>query len=447
MKSKTIPFMVFLLSAFFAFAETNDDTIKVYKVLLNGDVSRYVFEDYCNIVVVPDTADFLTTTTSRIGDKNLYGLKTKIGKDHLTISVGPGFPQLELHLSNRGSCKIETNDWSSVTYQLVEQLASLDVSANDYSEVTIRQIGNGDTLRVRRMKVKADDYSKVRIESPCVADRMDFVASDYAIVNAGYCKCTTMNYTISDFAKVDVRKPNASVTNTNYTSVDEETKTSSTDKESESKYYWDDFSLNFGWAFTNWGSQPYNGLSKMNGAYSLGTTFSSYQLEGIYYPWCVSHWRFGIGLGYESDVYHFTTPYVSVVPNAQQAFSYTFEGSDRQDANWTSRLVTRYITLPITLRWDPVGDFYVGLTVIPGINYSSDNTGLKHKGEFLYNGQIRDRQPVSNVMNPFKVDARLTLTYSHFSVFAQIAALPVFNEMDRKVYPIKVGFMINISDD
>jgi hypothetical protein len=297
------------------------------------------------------------------------------------------------------------------------------------------------------MKVKADDYSKVRIESPCVADRMDFVASDYAIVNAGYCKCTTMNYTISDFAKVDVRKPNAAVTNTNYTSEDEEIKTSRTDKESESKYYWDDFSLNFGWAFTNWGSQPYNGLSKMGGAYSLGTTFSSYQLEGVYYPWCVSHWRFGIGLGYESDVYHFTTPYVSVVPNAQQAFSYTFEGSDRQDANWTSRLVTRYITLPITLRWDPVGDFYVGLSVIPGINYSSDNTGLKHKGEFLYNGQIRDRQPVSNVMNPFKVDARLTLTYSHFSVFAQIAALPVFNEMDRKVYPIKVGFMINISDD
>ena len=264
MKSKTISFMVFLLSAFFAFAETNDDTIKVYKVLLNGDVSRYVFEDYCNIVVVPDTADFLTTTTSRIGDKNLYGLKTKIGKDYLTISVGPGFPQLELHLSNRGSCKIETNDWSSVTYQLVEQLASLDVSANDYSEVTIRQIGNGDTLRVRRMKVRADDYSKVRIESPCVGDRAALFASDYAIVHAGYCKCTTMTYTIYDFDKVDVGKPNASVTNTNYTSENEEIKTSSTHKESESKYYWDNLSLNYGWAITNWGSQAYNGQSTMN---------------------------------------------------------------------------------------------------------------------------------------------------------------------------------------
>ena len=106
--------------------------------------------------------------------------------------------------------------------------------------------------------------------------------------------------------------------------------------------------------------------------------------------------------------------------------------------------------MPLTLRWKPAayGDFSISLTALPGLNYTSRNTGLKHKGEYTdHDGKTTNREDLSSVMNPFKLDGRLSLSYNHISVFVQMAALPLNLNMDKKVYPIKLGFILNLFDD
>ncbi len=183
----------------------------------------------------------------------------------------------------------------------------------------------------------------------------------------------------------------------------------------------------------------------MSGTYSLGTTFSSYQLALIYTPLNVKHWVIGIGVGYESDIYRFSgDTYTSVIPTDNPDVS-TFGYKVLGNGTWSSRLVARYVTLPISFMYKPTKKFGIGLAAIPGLNYTSSNTGLKHKGKsFFDNSKMSDVEDVSRVMNPYKLDARLTLAFGNIGVFVQVPTMPVLKNMDREVYPIKFGFILGL---
>ena len=60
------------------------------------------------------------------------------------------------------------------------------------------------------------------------------------------------------------------------------------------------------------------------------------------------------------------------------------------------------------------------------------------------NAKVTNVEDVSRVMNPYKLDARLTLVFSNIGVFVQMPTMPVFKNMDRDVYPIKFGFILGL---
>ena len=183
----------------------------------------------------------------------------------------------------------------------------------------------------------------------------------------------------------------------------------------------------------------------MSAPYSLGTTFSSYQLALIHTPLNIKHWVIGIGIGYESDVYRFSGDvYTSVVPTQTPDVN-TFDRIEHANAKWASRLVARYVTMPLSVMYKTSKKFGIALAAIPGLNYTSGNTGLKHKGKsFTDNAKVTNVEDVSRVMNPYKLDARLTLVFSNIGVFVQMPTMPVFKNMDRDVYPIKFGFILGL---
>lgn len=208
------------------------------------------------------------------------------------------------------------------------------------------------------------------------------------------------------------------------------------------------------WGFNNWGNEWYNGLSSLDGASELKTSFSSWQLELQYAVVMTRHLNLSLGIGYESDIYRFTTPLVSVDANGRfQDVTSTLPYQNYDDFlqdnqlfastqlnDWSSRLVTRYIGLPVTLglRFE---EFKISLTALPALALNTRHTGLKHR---LKNDSIkyRDNEDISSFITPYKLDLRVEVRYSVFGIFAQVATTSLFSGSGNEVFPLKIGFEI-----
>ena len=464
----TMILLATLLTAFSAAANVDDDTIKVSRVMLGGQVSKVSISGYANVSIVDDTISYLTSDKNFIGhgvDKLFtYALSSKGG---LSINAKPGAGNLVIHLVQRGKLDIITEDYSAVTMSHCGDLSLLNISTADYSQVSVLPTSENDTLRAGVLELHAEDFSKISVVVPCAGDILRMKSEDYAMLHVSYFRGTSLYESVSDFAKLTIdgydgvvsyeyndaeefaeqvrakvdrkvdklRVPNLS----HLPSIDPKPEKS---KKSTNK---PGFHLSFAWAFTNWGDAPLSGLNGMSAPYSLGTTFSSYQLALIHTPLNIKHWVIGIGIGYESDVYRFSGDvYTSVVPTQSPDVN-TFDRIEHANAKWASRLVARYVTMPLSVMYKTSKKFGIALAAIPGLNYTSGNTGLKHKGKsFTDNAKVTNVEDVSRVMNPYKLDARLTLVFSNIGVFVQMPTMPVFKNMDRDVYPIKFGFILGL---
>lgn len=467
MKSTKI-FLAMLLAAFTAVANVEDDTIKVSRVMLGGNVSKVSISGYANVSIVDDTVAYLTSDRTFIGagvDKLFtYAISSK---DGLIINAKPGAGNLVIHLVQRGKLDIVTEDYSAVTMSRCGDLSLLNIRTSDYSQVSVMPTSEKDTLRAGVIELCAEDFSKIAVEVPCAGDILRMKSEDFATLHVSYFHGTTLYESVSDFAKLTIDSYDG-VISYEYNDVEEyaDKVRSKVDRKvdklripnlphlpsigskgesSKKNTNKPGFHLSFAWAFNNWGDAPLSGLNGMSDPYSIGTTFSSYQLALIATPLNYEHWTLGIGVGYESDIYRFAgDTYMSIGETSNPTVS-TFYHKELGNARWASRLVARYVTMPVSVMWKPTRKFGIALAAIPGLNYTSSNTGLKHKGKsYTDNAKMTDVEDASRIMNPYKLDARLTLVFANIGVFMQVPTMPVLKNMDREVYPIKFGFILGL---
>lgn len=454
MKTRIISLVALMLMVFNAKAGDIDDTLKVFRINFYQKVESVKLSGYCKVEIVNDSVEYLEySNPNKSGTpKGLeYGIGGKYGRQ-LRIETIPGVDRLRLHLVLDASTDIHTEDYAQVDVLCPSNIVKLSVSAEDYSKVTINTERGVDTLRARRIKLAAEDYASVSMGVPCAMDDIALKAQDYAKVNVIYCRGENLKSYEQDRGKVDVESFH--VTNTEFSALieDEEVESPSVirqlaeDRKERAQWHSDDFRFDFLWGFLNWGDKPYNGLSRMDGSYALNTTFSSYQLEAVYYPFVNDHWHLGIGLGYASDVFKFVDPWVSL--GTDPTGKTTFVSSIPEEGDATTRLVARYVTLPLMVRWEPSrnSDFFIGFAAIPGLNFNNFHTGLKHKVVYL-EGTDKRREDASRVMNPFRLDARLSIGMPNLYAYLQLPTVPMNMGMDRDVYPIKLGIAISLGDD
>ncbi len=460
--------LAMLLTAFTAAANVDDDTIKVSRVMLGGNVSKVSISGYANVSIVDDTVAYLTSDRTFIGagvDKLFtYAISSK---DGLIINAKPGAGNLVIHLVQRGKLDIVTEDYSAVTMSRCGDLSLLNIRTSDYSQVSVMPTSEKDTLRAGVIELCAEDFSKIAVEVPCAGDILRMKSEDFAMLHVSYFRGATLFESVSDFAKLTIDSYDG-VISYEYNDVEEyaDKVRSKVDRKvdklripnlshlpstglkgesSKKNTNKPGFHLSFAWAFNNWGDAPFSGLNGMSDPYSLGTTFSSYQLALIATPLNYEHWTLGIGVGYESDIYRFAgDTYMSIGETGNPEVS-TFYHKELGNARWASRLVARYVTMPVSVMWKPTRKFGIALAAIPGLNYTSSNTGLKHKGKsYTDNAKMTDVEDASRIMNPYKLDARLTLVFTNIGVFMQVPTMPVLKNMDREVYPIKFGFILGL---
>lgn len=220
---------------------------------------------------------------------------------------------------------------------------------------------------------------------------------------------------------------------------------SRTSKHEQKKHYsWSDRTdLSFRWAFTNWVASPMDGLAGVQTpGYDIRTAFSSYQLEAGYALCMNDHWRFMLGLGYESDVYKYgRTPYVGWEAQEDGLMALVPHEEGPNGGGWETRLVARYVTMPISLEWRTRTDRKraLALSVIPGLNYTSY---LRYIRSDCGNNESW-KAWLAGAVNPFKCDLRFDVKLGGLGLFVQVPTMPLFvGEGMEKVYPVKLGFRI-----
>ncbi len=437
----------------------SDDTLKAFRIHFSQKLDIVQFSGYCKVEIVNDSVEYLEYCDPSISERP-KGMTYETGENRynyrLKLNTPPGCPRLRLHLLMEASTKISTEDYAQVDLLCPANMVKMSVWAEDYSKVNVAALPGIDTLRARHIVLKAEDYSTVTMQTPCVLDEIGLRADDYANISVAFCKGNKLVSTENDHGRVDVAS--CQMEQTEFSAIIQDGEDESTidklitdNKSSRLKQkvnsYSSDFRFDFLWGFHNWGTTPFNGLMRMQDGYALNTTFSSYQLEAVYYPFVNNHWRLGVGLGYGSDVYKFSDDYVAVADDITGTMQ-TFVASDPHDGGtWSTKLTARYITLPLMVRWEPGNsDFFIGLAAIPGLNYNGKHTGLKHKAEYP-NGTYNDKDNLSKMLNPFRLDARLSIGWENIYAFLQVATLPVNTGMDQAVYPIKLGLALSLGDD
>lgn len=462
MRTKVLLLAALLVTSWGAQAG-NDDTLKVFRVHFNQRLESVKFSGYCKVEVVNDSVEYLESSeqsASSLPKGLTYNLGRNNNGGNLTVDAAAGVGKFRLHLMMDAFVSIKAEDYSQVKVVIPDNVVKLSVLATDYSEVDVEGQARVDTLHVRHVLLSGEDYATVTLTRPCVMEEMRLQAEDYANVEVAYCKGTNLQSIQQDHGRVRTKAQDV-VHKTYSTTIngldgeedgsmamsDEGEMTSATKIMRKACAITDDFRVDFLWGFHNWGSAPLNGLMKMDGGYALRTTFSSYQIEAVYYPLVSNHWRLGLGLGYGSDVYKFSDGCVNVAGTATGTMQ-TFAITNPDDGGeWSTKLVARYVALPLMVRWEPgESDFFIGLAAIPGLNYNGKHTGLKHKVEYA-NGSYSAKDDVSKVMNPFRLDARLSIGWEDFYAFMQVATLPVNTGMDKAAYPIKFGLALSLGDE
>lgn len=410
-----------------------DDTIKMfYANVPIMENMTLAFTGYSNAVIIPDSVNYVTFADPLASTTKLPTLSSSGTSEVRLFEIAskPGTPRLVVHLDISNIREFVVKDYSQVVMPCL-RTEKLVVSASDWSQFSVTKVDESDSLVVDCLKCSADDYSQIHLDVPMRwVTREELSSSRHGVITLLDETGKTVNYNEVKSAerKFTVQIP----------SVDSELgvtkKRKSTSRVSSG-------AIRFLWGFNNWGDQPYSGFSKMAEPYALHTSFSNYQLESNYRVLNGRYWHIGGGFGYSSEVYKFDNTLPVILADGE-AGGHQFCTDDAQGfSSCATRLVARYITMPLEVIWTPRTKLHLSLTVIPGVNLNTKHTGLKYK--YVEGGKtMKDYASTSSVMNPFKCDVRFAIGNNDFKLFVQPSLVPIFEDMPTKIYPIRFGIQL-----
>ena len=419
---------------------------------------------------------FGTVATAQVYVQPVTGVHTVKVEDAVTLNVYPGDKtQIEANTSNPfatvagGIMSLEGDD--AITLRLNPADGIVTFSAEGVA--TIRFVGPFD-FGDRKMVIIAEDNAKIEFSETVAgkikAGHVVFDAQDNArIVSELPLLVNSYNFKSVDNSYIEVpsikQKPevDSTVDRSYYYTIEDNGNIVIRDQGSEGVFSSPkimlniyqgtnkrnpsrDFEFNCFWGFSNWGDSPLKGFSGINGDAEVSHYFMNVGFS-IDYPLVnTSHFGLYAGLGIEGNRYHFTHPLVSATPTGFQISpaSVTYTPNPLDPNNWDTYFNTLAMTVPITFSFEPwkYDDFCIRLTAIPGINvYSILKQTYDSKAVDV---TVSDKE-CSNNLNPFMLDARLTLMYGDFGLYAQVATLPLFKDGFQDIYPVKFGLFWTIT--
>lgn len=195
--------------------------------------------------------------------------------------------------------------------------------------------------------------------------------------------------------------------------------------------------LDFAWGFHNWSKDRFNGFAGTDDDAAVRTSFNHILLTFNYPVLTSKRVALYAGLGLEWDKYKFHRGDIHFDETAEPYHLY-----NGTVANSESRLLTRYVILPIEVKFDLGRHWKLGIAAIPGIHWSGSHTGLRRditSGDDETN--IKDFS-VNKYINPYKLDARIAVQYHSIGIYFQASMLSAFKGSCDELFPVKFGIIL-----
>ena len=422
-------------------------------VPLSDAVRTLVFDD-CKAVIIPDSQ------SGYEDGKMNKGSGVQVSGSEMTFS---GHDRaVRIHLKPGTVTRIVASGTSDVTLQGTFRFpGTLELAGKDASTITARN--SFDTLYADRMVVALEDVARVNAHSRLQMNNYDFSAKDFSRIKAfiveimGASDGTQSHFTNTNYATFEIGHK---LYPGEQTAIDPEEMEVFWDDDDDSfdiddldpsdlsdmvrkitlrrskRYSWG-ANLDFAWGFHNWGKDRFNGLAGTDGDAAVRTSFNHILLTFNYPVLYSRHVALYAGLGLEWDKYKF---HRGDIHFDQTAEPYHFVNGPI--ANSESRLLTRYVILPIEVKFNLGRHWKLALAAIPGLHWSGSHTGLRRditSGDDETN--VKDFS-VNPYIAPYKLDARISVQYRSLGVYFQTSMLPAFKDSCDELFPVKFGIIL-----
>lgn len=419
----------------------------LYTQTVPDQVCTIRVEEHTRLTVKPSDGEFHLLTAATTPVATIKGSNMMISSPANDITL--------LLPSGRSIAFIAEDHANLIFSGNFDKRQRLSVRTEDYASVLFTG-SLADSLWAVDLNLRADDYSLIRSEIRLVSYNFEFVAKDYSRINLdcqqnkyepGFDTRTQTvfrdehatlqyNYCNSDTARAFSTRDStlASITQGKLRSVE---KPAAELEKKRSFWRHRDVALNFAWGFHNWGSEPLNGFGSVEGAASVRTSFNHLHLSVNYSLIGTRHTGLYIGLGLDWDKYKFETPEV-LFDAAGGGFV------DGGQTNCSSRLLTRYVVVPVTFRVDLWHDWHLSVSALPGLHWGGSHTGLRREYTTDLKEELQKDPSVNKKVNPYKLDLRASLNYEGVGLYLQVPTMSTMKEGIQELYPIKFGVNITI---
>ncbi|MBP3764127.1 MAG: hypothetical protein J6I49_09690 [Bacteroidales bacterium] len=298
-----------------------------------------------------------------------------------------------------------------------------------------------DTVHAASLTLQAEDWSRISSETVMSCSRFDFASSDFSKIDLA-CKADASQtgdgtVHVEDQSSIDFNLCDSGSVTPYRHGIPLGEQEEGSGKGNGSFWQRRDVALDFAWGFHNWGSSMFEGFSGVDGAADVRTSFNHIHLSVNYPLLGTRHTGLYLGIGLDWDKYKFNVPEVMFDPSAA-AFA---EGTDEQ---CSSRMLTRYVVLPVSLRIDLWHDWQLTLAALPGLHWSGSHTGIHQEYDSDSRSELHKDQSVNRFVNPYKLDLRATLTCNGFGLYFQTATMSTMKSSVQELYPVKFGIIISI---
>lgn len=204
-----------------------------------------------------------------------------------------------------------------------------------------------------------------------------------------------------------------------------------------------DFGFQFGYGISGW-SNKINSIDNLFASpkdqYSL--RHSNSWTFGFRYKFDLSYrWIISTGIGYESNIYRFDNNVMLKDNDGEKRIGIETDAAIKAK----SKLVARYVTLPLFVKFRVVDEFNVHVGAIAGVNFRTASTGFKRNYD-VPNGEVKERWGARyDNFKPLKLDLQAGFGWSVFNFYVKYALTPMFKDnTEIEVYPFSAGISFGL---
>ena len=201
-------------------------------------------------------------------------------------------------------------------------------------------------------------------------------------------------------------------------------------------------SLQLGYGILGWSNRVSsidNLFASPKGQYTL--SYSDNWSLGFRYEYKLNkRWAISTGLGYESNIFRFENNVMLTDINGDKRIDF-----DLSPIETESKLVARYVTLPLFVKFKVYKSFNVHVGAIAGVNFRTSSTGFKRDYE-IPNAEVEERWGTKyDNFKPLKLDVQAGFGWNSVNFYAKYSVISMFKDnKEVAAYPFSVGVSLGL---